>query len=84
MNKCDSYHLQPEQHYFVEKYGAPIYENINVPRCWRTREKDICDCDGDRLKCSFYKSVREKAAEEEKLSTSKDVLKEIEGLIREY
>lgn len=24
MNKCDSYRLQPEQHYFVDKYGAPI------------------------------------------------------------
>lgn len=36
------------------------------------------------MKCSFYESVREKAAEEKNLSTSKNVLKEIEGLIREY
>lgn len=85
MSKCDSYYLQPEQHYFVDKYGASVYENINVPRCWGTKEKDVCDCDGDRSKCSFYKSVREKAAEEEKnFSTTKNVLKEIEGLIGEY
>ena len=85
MSKCDSYYLQPEQHYFVDKYGAPVYENINVPRCWGTKEKDVCDCDGDRSKCSFYKSVREKASEKEKnLSTTKNVLEEVEDLIGEY
>lgn len=85
MSKCDSYYLQPEQHYFVDKYGAPVYENINVPRCWGTKEKDVCDCDGDRSKCSFYKSVREKAAEEEKnFSTTKNVLEEIKDLIGRY
>ena len=43
MSKCDSYYLQPEQHYFVDKYGAPVYENINVPRCWGTKEKEWTD-----------------------------------------
>ena len=85
MSKCDSYHLEPEQHYFVDEYGAPIYESINVPRCWGTKEKDVCNCDGDRSKCSFYESVRAKAAEKEKsLSTNKNVLEEIEDLIGEH
>ena len=85
MSKCDCCRLEPERHYFVDKYGAPIYENINVPRCWGTKEKDICDSDGDRYKCSFYESVRAEAAEEEKsLSTTKNVLEEIEGLIGDY
>ena len=85
MNKCDSYHLEPERHYFVDEYGAPIYETINVPRCWGTKEKDVCNCDGDRSKCSFYESVRAKAAEKEKsLSTNKNVLEEIEDLIGEH
>ena len=84
MSKCDSYHLEPEQHYFVDEYGGPIYENINVPRCWGTKEKDVCNCGGDRRKCSFYETVREKAVEEKNLSTSKNVLEEIEDLIGEY
>ena len=85
MSKCDCYHLEPERHYFADENGASIYEAIRVPRCWGTKEKDVCDCDGDRSICSFYESVREKAAEEKKnLSTTKSVLEEIEDLIGEY
>ena len=84
MNKCDSYHLEPERHYFVDEYGASIYENINVPRCWGTKEKDVCNCGGDKSKCNFYRRVREKAFEEKNLSTTKNVLEEIEDLIGEY
>ncbi len=84
MSRCDSYRLEPERHYFVDKYGAPIYEDINVPHCWGTKEKDVCDCEGDRSKCSFYKSVREKAAVEKNNSDIKNVFNEIESLIGEY
>ena len=84
MSKCDSYHLEPERHYFVDEYGAPIYENTNVPRCWGTKEKDVCNCGGDKSKCNFYRRVLEKAVEEKNLSTSKNVLEEIEDLIGEY
>jgi hypothetical protein len=85
MSKCDSYHLEPEQHYFVDEYGATIYENINVPRCWGTKEKDVCDCRGDKSKCNFYERVRAEATEEKKsLSITKNVLEEIEGLIGDY
>ena len=85
MSKCDCYRLEPERHYFVDKYDAPIYENINVSRCLGTKERDVCDCGGDRSKCSFYESVREKASEKEKnLSTTKNVLEEIEDLIGEH
>ena len=84
MNKCDCYHLEPERHYFADENGASIYEIINVPRCYGTREKDVCDCDGDRSKCSFYKSVREKAAAKKSNSDIKDVFDEIENLIGRY
>lgn len=84
MKKCDSYRLELEQHHFVDENGVPVYENINVPRCWGTKEKDVCDCDGDRSKCSFYKSVREKAAVEKNNSDIKNVFNEIENLIGEY
>ena len=26
----------------------------NLPRCWGTQERDICDCNGDKNKCTFY------------------------------
>lgn len=84
MSKCDSYRLESEQHHFVDENGVPVYENINVPRCWGTKEKDACDCDGDRSKCSFYKSVREKAAAKKGNSDIKDVFNEIENLIGKY
>lgn len=84
MSKCDSYHLEPERHYFVDEYGAPIYEIINVPRCWGTREKDVCGCDGNRSKCSFYESVRANAVEENSFLTTKNVLNKIEDLIGLY
>lgn len=85
MSKCACYRIELEYRYFVDEYGAPIRESVNIPRCLGTKEKDACACDGDRSKCSFYENVRVKAAEEEKsLSTNKNVLEKIEGLIGEY
>ena len=84
MKICNCYHIESEQYYFIDENGIPIYEYINVPRCLGTKEKDVCCCDGDRSMCSFYVSVREKAAEEKSLSTTKNVLEEIEGLIGDY
>ena len=84
MRKCDCYRVESEIHCFVDENGVPIYESINVPRCLGTKEKDVCDCGGDKLKCNFYERVRAEAAEEKKnLSTTKNVLEEIEDLIFE-
>lgn len=84
MSKCDCYRLEPERHHFEYENGVLICEYINVPRCLETREKDVCCCDGDRSKCSFYGSIREKAAEEKSFATTKNVLEEIEDLIECY
>lgn len=89
MIKCDCYRVEPEIHCFVDENGVPIYESINVPRCCGTKEKDVCDCCGDKSKCNFYERVRAEAAEEKKFeekkfSERKDVLDEIENLIGEY
>ena len=84
MSKCDCYHLEPEQHYFADENGASICEIISVPGCWGTKEKDVCDCDGDRSKCSFYESVRANAVEEESFLTTKNVLEKIEDLIGKH
>lgn len=84
MNKCDCYRVESEIHCFVDENDVPIYESINVPRCLGTKEKDVCDCGGDKSKCNFYERVRAEAAEEKNLSKTKNVLEEIEDLIGEH
>ena len=81
MSKCDCYRIEPERHHFAYENGVMVCEYINVPRCLGTKERDVCDCDGDRSQCSFYGSVREKAAEEKNFTTTKNILEEIEDLI---
>ena len=56
MSKCDCYRVESEIHCFVDENGVPIYESINVPRCLGTKEKDVCDCRGDKSKCNFYEN----------------------------
>ena len=95
MNKCDCYQFETKRRYLsnIDKITytlaterlAPEYIDEKVSVSYGTKEKDVCNCGGDRRKGSFYESVREKAAEKEKsLSTNKNVLEEIEGLIGEY
>ena len=95
MNRCDCYQFETKRRYLsnidkitytlVTERLAPEYIDEEVGVCYGTKEKDVCNCGGDRSKCSFYESVREKAAEEKKnLSTIKNTLEEIEGLIGEY
>ena len=43
--KCSAYHVM--QHSPVDE--DPRYE------CWGTMERDECTCDGNKLKCNFYK-----------------------------
>lgn len=38
---------------FHQEYGRTV--------CWGTREKDECNCGGDRFKCTFYPEIRNKA-----------------------
>lgn len=95
MSKCDCYQFETKRRYLsnIDKITytlaterlAPEYIDEEVSVCYGTKEKDVCNCGGDRRKCSFYERVRAEAAEEKKnLSTTKDVLEEIEGLIGEY
>lgn len=35
-------------------------------RCLGTKEVDPCNCDGDKVKCSFYENVRKQGRELEK------------------
>lgn len=84
MNKCDCYHIESEARWLVNGDGCAVCGTINVPRCWGTKERDVCDCGGDKSNCNFYERVRIEAAEEKKSSERKDVLDEIENLIGEF
>ena len=84
MSKCDCYRVESEIHCFVDENGVPIYENINVPHCWGTKEKDICNCGGDKSKCNFYRRVRAETVEEKSFLTTKNALEEIEDLIEKH
>lgn len=65
MKKCDCYHTQKKLRYTYNPItGSPIPHDIEVGVCWGTKECDECDCNGDRINCSFYPHVREKAKKE--------------------
>lgn len=94
MNKCPSYHVETRRRYLsnIEKITytvatetlAPEYIDEEVGVCYGTKEKDVCNCGGDKTKCCFYEHVRAEAAEEKNLLTAKNVLEKIEGLIVAY
>ena len=33
---------------------------IGLPQCWGTKEKEGCNCGGDKSKCDFYDYIRNK------------------------
>ena len=50
--KMKNYHQMP----------CSCYNIINnLPVCFGTKEKDTCNCGGDKRKCDFYDYVRERA-----------------------
>lgn len=89
-NKCSAYHIETRRRYLsnIEKITytvatetlAPEYIDEEVSVCYGTKEKDVCNCDGDKTKCCFYEHVRAEAAEEKNLLTAKNVLEEIENI----
>lgn len=36
------------------EYYSSYVINCGEPRCLGTKEMDICDCEGNKYKCSFY------------------------------
>ena len=95
MNRCDCYQFETKRRYLsnIDKITytlaterlAPEYIDEKVGVCYGTKEKDVCDCRGDKSKCNFYERVRAEATEEKKnLSTNKNVLEEIGDLIGEH
>ena len=52
-----------------------VFEN-NTGRCFGTKERDICNCHGDRTLCDFYPEVREKAIKEYESEDTNQILKD--------
>ena len=48
-------------------------------RCLGTKEVDPCNCDGDKVKCSFYENVRKQGRELEKRYESNRINNSIAG-----
>lgn len=66
--KCSCYHEIPTVKYLSEfeqgllfaKNGGKIIKKIDIlePRCWGTKDRDICSCGGDPTECDFYPEKR--------------------------
>lgn len=63
---CGSYRVRKvkthlsdyEQGVYFGRYGIrKEYIEENRPYCMGTRELESCNCDGDRSKCNFYRSI---------------------------
>ena len=69
MKKCECYFEQerPVFQYgnFTSGYSRATGLTTTVGYCNGTKERDICNCKGDRCKCDFYPEVRAKAQQEE-------------------
>ena len=61
--KCDCYS--------VTDYGDKV-----ETRCNGTRERDFCNCGGDRTQCDFYSDVREKAIAAKNSEDTSRILKD--------
>lgn len=62
-DKCDCYRVSKERHYLADyekgyyeaiyHKPAPEYEIKHNGICYGTKDRETCDCGGDRSKCNF-------------------------------
>lgn len=62
-DKCDCYRVSKERHYLTDyekcyyeatyHRPAPDYEIRDAGICFGTKDREPCDCCGDRSKCNF-------------------------------
>lgn len=91
MNKCPCYHFETKRRYLsnIDKITytlsterlAPEYIDEEVGVCYGTKERDVCNCDGNRTKCSFYEKVKQEGCSDK---VDANILTKIEELIQEY
>lgn len=86
MNKCDCYHWREE--YTYDTFDPMISGDRKfvgiIGECWGTKEKDECNCKGDRTKCDFYAHVRNKAKEEQRQVELNKMPDKIIDLIQDF
>lgn len=63
MSKCNCYHERSERRYIFNTFtGIPETSYLSTYGvCYGTKECDVCGCEGDETRCSFYPEKREKA-----------------------
>lgn len=64
MQKCECYHE-------VERgiYNSYLNQRLVIKegQCWGTKERDSCNCKGDKCRCGIYSYVKKKALKEEQI-----------------
>lgn len=55
--KCDCYSVKEE---IIGWDDSNIPQKKTISRCNATKERDVCNCDGDKNKCNFYPEVNTK------------------------
>ena len=67
MTKCTSYCEEKERHYYTDYEKGYLdakhiphedFEYRTISKCNGTKERDVCDCGGNPLNCSFYPEKR--------------------------
>lgn len=58
--KCDYYHEVKGTVVLLQNPYVTKSIPTGIGACWKTTERNECDCGGDRAKCTFYPEVREK------------------------
>lgn len=77
MKKCECYfeeeHPMSQYGNFTSGYSRTTGLTTTIGYCNGTKERDVCNCKGDRCKCDFYPEIRAKANKEYK-EVSKNTL----------
>lgn len=86
VKKCDCYHWREKYTYdtldpMID--GDKKFVGI-VGECWGTKEKDLCNCKGDKTKCDFYSDIRKKAMKEQRQAELNKMPNKISNLIYEF
>ena len=68
MKKCECYHTRERTLY--NPYTPQRY-SVTDGECWGTKEKDRCNCKGDKCKCDFYPYVKQTALKEKQSKRGK-------------
>lgn len=76
--KCPYY----EQQTFI-RFTDKVPKETVYSVCAGTLEKDRCACGGDRCKCDFYPTIREKAYKERLINDIKIAYENLGSLINE-